>query len=222
MRPQGRIAKWNDERGFGFISPSEGGSSVFVHISSFPRGDRRPSVNEAVSYTRAFDAHGRPQAIDVRFIVGSPSSSLARQMPRPGIIMLIAFAISFLVALAALAAGGWLEISWLALYYGASIITYGVYARDKTAAQNARRRTPESTLHLLSLVGGWPGALIAQARLRHKTRKLSFLIGYWFTVIVNCIALGVIVGKGVSPVKLLLRAGWILMLDAFEDGDMKA
>jgi uncharacterized membrane protein YsdA (DUF1294 family)/cold shock CspA family protein len=204
MRPQGRIAKWNDERGFGFISPSEGGSSVFVHISSFSRNERRPSVNEAVSYTLAFDSHGRPQAKDVRFIVGSRSASPIRQIPRAGITVSIAFAMSFLVALAALAAIGWLEVSWLALYYGASLITYGVYAGDKRAAQNARRRTPEATLHLMSLVGGWPGALIAQVLLRHKTRKPSFLIGYWFTVIINCIALFVIVGKGVSPVKLLL------------------
>jgi len=113
---------------------------------------------------------------------------------------------SFLVALAALAAVGWLEVYWLALYYIASIITYGIYAQDKTAAQNAGRRIPESTLHLMSLVGGWPGGLIAQVLLRHKTRKPSFLIGYWFTVIVNCIALGVLVGKGVSPVKVLLGA----------------
>lgn len=205
MLNKGSIAKWNDERGFGFISPSEGGGSVFVHISSFPRGDRRPSVNEEVSYTLAFDAHGRPQAKDVRFL-GSQSSSLMPQLPKPGIAVPIAFAISFLVALATLVAVGWLEISWLALYYGASLITYGIYARDKTAAQNARRRTPELTLHLLSLVGGWPGALIAQVVLRHKTRKTSFLIGYWFTVIVNCIALGVIVVKGIAPVKILFGA----------------
>ena len=202
MRHQGRIAKWNDERGFGFISPSKGGGSVFVHISSFPRSDRRPSVNEAVSYTLAFDSHGRPQANDVRFVVRTRSASPTRRIPAAP----ITFAVSFLVAVTALAASGRLEMSWLVLYYGASIITYGVYARDKTAARNARRRTPESTLHLLSLVGGWPGALVAQALLRHKTRKPSFLIGYWLTVIVNCIALGTIIGKGVSPVKILLGA----------------
>ena len=204
MRHEGRIAKWNDERGFGFIFPSQGGDSVFVHISSFPRSDRRPSVNEAVSYTLAFDSHGRPQANDVRFMVGPRSASLMRQIPRPDIAVPIALAMGFLIAIAALAAVGWLDVSWLALYYGASIITYGVYAHDKTAAQNAVWRTPEWTLHLLSLVGGWPGALIAQVLLRHKTRKLSFLIGYWFTVIVNFIALGVIVVKGVSLLKVLL------------------
>ena len=206
MRRQGKIAKWNDERGFGFISSSEGGDSVFFHISALPRSDRRPSVNEAVSYTLAFDSHGRPQANDLRFIAGPSSASPMRQIPGSGIAVPIAFAMSFLIALAALAAIGSLEVSWLALYYGASIITYGCYSRDKKAAQNAGRRTPESTLHLMSLVGGWPGALIAQVLLRHKTRKPSFLVGYWFTVIVNCIALGVIVGKGVSPVKAFFGA----------------
>jgi uncharacterized membrane protein YsdA (DUF1294 family)/cold shock CspA family protein len=203
MRRQGKIAKWNDERGFGFISSSEGGDSVFVHISSLPRSDRRPSVNEAVSYTLAFDSHGRPQANDVRFIVGRSSGPPIRQIPRLGVLVQMAFAMSFLIALATLAILGCLEMSWLALYYAASLITYSCYSRDKKAAETAGWRTPESTLHLLSLVGGWPGALIAQVLLRHKTRKPSFLVGYWFTVIVNCIALGVIVGKGVSPVKVL-------------------
>ena len=204
MRRQGKIAKWNDERGFGFISPAEGGDSVFFHISALPRSDRRPRVNEAVSYTLGFDSHGRRQANDLRFIVDPSSGSPMRQILRSGIAVPIAFATSFLIALGALAAVGWLEMSWVALYYGASIITYSCYSRDKTAAQNAGRRTPESTSHLMSLVGGWPGALITQMLLRHKTRKPSFLDGYWFTVIVNCIALGVIVGKGVSPVKVLL------------------
>ena len=97
-------------------------------------------------------------------------------------------------------------MSWLALYCGSSVITYRCYSRDKTAAQNAGRRIPEPALHLMSLAGGWPGALIAQVRLRHKTRKLSFLVRYWLTVIVNCAALAVIVVKGVSPVKVLLGA----------------
>ena len=204
MRRQGKIAKWNDERGFGFISSSEGDDSIFVHISAFPGSDRRPSVNEAVSYTLAFDSQGRPQAKDVRFIVGRSTVWPTRKIPRSGVTVQITFAMSFLFALAALAVLGWLEMSWLALSYVASMITYGCYSRDKKAAQNVGWRTPETTLHVMSLVGGWPGALIAQVHLRHKTRKPSFLVGYWFTVIVNCIALGVIVRNGVSPMKVLL------------------
>lgn len=96
-------------------------------------------MNEAVSYTLAFDSHGRPQANDVRFVVGTRSASTTRRIPAAP----ITFAMSFLVAVTALAALGRLEMSLLVLYYGASIITYGVYARDKTAAQNAGRRVPE-------------------------------------------------------------------------------
>lgn len=204
MRYQGRIANGTTSGGSDFISPDEGRDSVFVHISSLPRGDRRPCLNDAVSYILAYDSRGRPQASDVRFTLGSRSASLMNRTPRLGITAPIALAISFLVALGALVAVEWLEISWLALYYGMSLITYGVYSADKTAAQNEGWRTSESTLHLMSLVGGWPGALVAQVLLRHKTRKPSFLIGYWFTVTLNCIALALIVAKGVSPIKVFL------------------
>jgi uncharacterized membrane protein YsdA (DUF1294 family)/cold shock CspA family protein len=205
MRREGQIAEWNDDRGFGFISSSQGSDSVFVHISSFPRDERRPTVNELVSYTPGFDSQGRAQAKDVRFTVRSRSAPPVRRVPRSRIAVPIAFAMSFLIALAALVVMERLEWSWLVLYYGASIVTYSFYSRDKTAAQNKWRRTPEATLHMMSLLGGWPGALIAQVLLRHKTRKASFLGGYWFTVIINCIALGVIVVKDVSPVKILLE-----------------
>lgn len=204
LRDYGKIAKWNDERGFGFISSSKG-VSVFVHISSFPR-NRRPSLNEEVSYILVFDSQGRPQASDVEFILGSSRAQSMRQLARTGSAVPIAFASSFLIALAVLAAIEWLEWSLLALYYGASIVTYRCYKRDKTAAQNARRRTPESTLHWLSLVGGWPGALIAQVIFRHKTRKVAFLVGYWSTMTVNCVVLAVIVVKRVSPVKIFFAA----------------
>ncbi len=203
MRHWGKISKWDDARGFGLISSRKGGDSVFFHISSLQRRDRRPSVNEPVSYTLALDSQGRPQANDIRF-VGSTSAWAMPRILRPGTAVPLGLALSFLIVLAALAGGGWLEMSWLVLYYGASLITYSCYSRDKTAALNAGRRTPESTLHLMSLIGGCPGALIAQVLLRHKTRKPSFLVGYWLTVIINCIALGVIVGRGVSPLKALL------------------
>lgn len=205
MRQQGKISKWDDEHGFGFISSSKGSSSLYVHISSFPRSRRRPSLNEGVSYTLGFDAHGRPQASDVWFIAGVSSFQRMRQIPRSDVVQIV-FAVSFLIALAVLVVLGWLEVSWLVLYYVSSIITYGCYARDKKAAERGDWRTSESKLQLMSLIGGWPGALIAQMRLRHKTRKPSFLVQYWFNVIVNCVVLGVIVWRGVSPLKALLDA----------------
>lgn len=63
-----------------------------------------------------------------------------------------------------------------------SVVTFIIYAFDKSAAEQHRWRIQEKTLHLLSLLGGWPGAWIAQRMLRHKTQKLPFQIVYWATV----------------------------------------
>jgi uncharacterized membrane protein YsdA (DUF1294 family) len=66
-----------------------------------------------------------------------------------------------------------------------SLVTFAVYARDKAAARNGLWRTPEATLHLLAVVGGWPGALLAQRFLHHKSRKLPFLVIFWLTAALN-------------------------------------
>jgi uncharacterized membrane protein YsdA (DUF1294 family) len=74
----------------------------------------------------------------------------------------------------------------LALYYlCASIVCFIVYARDKAAARQRARRTPERTLLLLGLAGGWPGAVLAQQWLRHKTVKVPFRYWFWLTVVLN-------------------------------------
>lgn len=65
-----------------------------------------------------------------------------------------------------------------------------MYYRDKSAAKNNEWRTAENSLHLLALVGGWPGALTAQKLLSHKSKKQSFQIIFWMTVALNCGALG--------------------------------
>nr|WP_321238225.1 DUF1294 domain-containing protein [uncultured Tolumonas sp.] len=67
-------------------------------------------------------------------------------------------------------------------YFMISVVTYIIYSIDKSAAKQNGWRIKENTLHMLSLVGGWPGALIAQRTLRHKTQKTSFQIIYWATV----------------------------------------
>jgi len=72
-----------------------------------------------------------------------------------------------------------------AAYVGLSLLCFLLYARDKAAARAARRRTPERTLHLLALLGGWPGALLAQRHLRHKSSKASFRSAFWGTVVLN-------------------------------------
>lgn len=98
----------------------------------------------------------------------------------------------------ACAAVGWLPVPMAALGLGASGLSYFMYRVDKSAAQRGGRRTPESTLHLVDLLGGWPGALVAQQQFRHKTAKASFQAVFWGTVVVNLALVGgwVATGRG--------------------------
>ena len=91
----------------------------------------------------------------------------------------------FLVLVAAGVISERLPLFTIVTYLSVSIITFIAYARDKSAARDGRWRTKESTLQLLALCGGWPGAIIAQQSLRHKSQKLSFRIGLWCMIALN-------------------------------------
>lgn len=71
------------------------------------------------------------------------------------------------------------------IYVLASLASYGLYAKDKASARRNGRRTAENTLHVIDVVGGWPGALVAQHQFRHKTMKGAFQVVFWLTVLVN-------------------------------------
>ena len=80
----------------------------------------------------------------------------------------------------------WTPPLWVAgLYLVASLITFVCYAIDKSAAARGAWRTSENSLHLLALLGGWPGALCAQQWLRHKSSKAAFRSVFWVTVALN-------------------------------------
>jgi uncharacterized membrane protein YsdA (DUF1294 family) len=92
---------------------------------------------------------------------------------------LIVFAVTALV---------WRVPGWVAgAYCVASVVCFVVYAIDKSAAAAERRRVSEATLLVLGLVGGWPGAIVAQQVLRHKSNKASFRASFWLTVIINAL-----------------------------------
>jgi len=84
----------------------------------------------------------------------------------------------------------------LGFYLAASAVAFAVYAADKSAARAGRRRTPENTLILLGLVGGWPGALVAVQTLRHKTKKAGFLAALWLSVVLNVAVLVALLWAG--------------------------
>ena len=191
MRYQGKINVWKDGRGFGFINPDGGGAQVFVHISSFANRQKRPSGNEIVTYELESDTTGRSRAKKVLY-VGECRSTTCSPIYNVGTIIL---AVSFIFFVLAATLVDKLPKTVPFMYLAASAITFLIYARDKSAAENNRWRTQESTLHLLELIGGWPGAMVAQRLLRHKSKKKSYQIVFWMVVSLNCIVLGMLLTK---------------------------
>ncbi|UXZ47304.1 DUF1294 domain-containing protein [Pseudomonas soli] len=81
-----------------------------------------------------------------------------------------------------LSGGNWLP---LAMYPVVSLVSLLLYWQDKQQARTQAWRTPEKVLHASELLGGWPGALLAQQVFRHKTRKVSYQVVCWGIVLVH-------------------------------------
>ena len=185
MKYKGKIVQWNDEKGYGFVQPIDGSQRVFFHISAFTRGDRRPVNGDFVIYTLASTSQGKMRAERVTY-----SAKETRKSAKSGVSKVPAIiAVSLIGGLITLAVLEELSAFLPALYGVASLLAFVIYAKDKSAAKQGKWRTPESHLHLINLLGGWPGGLMAQTYLRHKSSKTSFLVVFWITVLVNMLAL---------------------------------
>ena len=182
MQVKGKLVSWNDEKGFGFIAPFPDGEQIFIHIKAFKTVNTRPAINQFVTYTVSKDVQGRPCATNA--ILAGDHFPVKPKRKNGSLSIVVAPTFLLVVGISVLMAN--VPFLVFMLYFVTSLFTFVVYARDKSAAKRGTQRTPENTLHLLSLAGGWPGALFAQETLRHKTIKKSFRSVFWVTVLLNC------------------------------------
>ena len=189
MRIEGTIKTWNDDRGFGFIAPTYGGQEIFVHIKAFRARSVRPQVGQVVTFEVELNHEGKKRAISVE------PMRIARAAPvrnREGSVQwgtATYFTIPAFLVVYLAAANLWRVPGWVAgVYVGASVMAFVIYAVDKSAAEADAWRISESTLLAVGVVGGWPGAIVAQQVLRHKSSKASFRSAFWVTVVLNVAA----------------------------------
>ena len=205
---QGKVRKWQEDKGFGFIE-TEAGESVFFHVSEF-KAPRRPVNGDEVVFTTGPDSQGRMQAKQVQELefvqqkIAHKNKQIRKRNAHKSqqadfeegqkkrLFLGVGF-YGMLILLAATNKLSWLVVTW---YIAIGIITYIVYAKDKAAAQNNNWRTAETTLHILSALGGWVGAMVAQTYLRHKSQKADFRVAYYLTVVINLAGLLFVLAGG--------------------------
>lgn len=210
MKKQGTVVKWDDARGFGFIRASGSNGDVFFHVRDFrAAGGSAPRQGLAVTFEEIHVGGKGPRGMAVQpageraapvsaaRTSRSPNRPASRRptgrlAPAPSSGSLIAFPL-MAAYFTVLAWSVWTKMfPWWVLpaCFVLNLFTFFAYWQDKWAAGQGNWRISESTLHLWSLAGGWPGAWFAQQVLRHKSSKQSFRETYWATVILNCAALG--------------------------------
>ena len=244
----GRLERWNDHKGFGFIRPTDGSKDVFVHITSLPRGSK-PTIGSRWVFSAAPDPKGR----GLRVVKAAPSPGPAAQSPprlvsgnRPNHSVgphggvnrrgqdslgqrspraaqpkrrrsqelralpldwrtgLVAAATLFCLGAAVFRFGtlGWV----LVLYPLMSLAAFLMYARDKLSAIRGGWRMRETSLHLAELLGGWPGAFVAQRTMRHKTVKPSYQAVFWLIVAAH---VGTALLSLIAPQVLTAFIAWV-------------
>ncbi len=203
MRFEGNLSSWNDERGFGYIEPRLGGEQVFVHVSAWPRNSGRPQLHQQLSFEVELTNKGKRakniQLAHARHVQQTSERTNNAQWGTATLFVLPLFLIAYAVI-----AIVWKPPIWIAVAYAVlSLVTFFAYAIDKSAATRGSWRISEQTLHALALFGGWPGALVAQQVLRHKSTKQEFRSVFWATVFINIVALVFIS----TPLKQLLDLG---------------
>lgn len=194
---KGQLTTWKDERGFGFIKPNDGGQEVFLHISALKKANRRPQVGEIIYYQLTSDKDGKARACDAFIetvtsqpLLKTPNSSV-RSASKPTLKSSLGLEVLLLSALPMLGSIHFALTTVnpipLLLYPVMSLLTFALYAEDKSRARQGKWRVPEKTLHLCELLGGWLGAFIAQRRLHHKSSKSSYQVIFWAIVIVHIV-----------------------------------
>jgi uncharacterized membrane protein YsdA (DUF1294 family) len=158
---------------------------VFAHVRAFPQGSSTPVIGTELTYEVETTPDGKTRARFVRVAgtaavqtYGRVRSSILSYLP-----------IALFVVIYIIVAILWHPPYWvLFLYLGTSLLCILIYSADKSAAAEGRWRVSESALLLLGLAGGWPGAILAQRLLHHKTRKRSFQSAFAGSVVVNILA----------------------------------
>ena len=168
----GRRVDWDDARGHGWIETD--GQRIFLHRREFAEFRKRPEIGDSIRFIAGTGPTGEICARNAVHLNDGGHFGWAAASLLVALLVLPAFARERFPVDPRILTG---------YAFLVSLIAYGLYAHDKRRAREKGWRVSEATLHFIELIGGWPGAFIAQRRLRHKCSKISYQAVFWLIVI---------------------------------------
>ncbi|MBH5329044.1 DUF1294 domain-containing protein [Eikenella sp. S3360] len=184
----GKVVRWRDEEQAGYIKVKSIKARVFFPQSAFVFRDKRPAKHQQVSFVLG---RRRGEWVATRVIPQGYELGWADRESTPsGTVLGGGFSETLLGSafiLLYLAAVSFISLPLASAYLLASCLLLILYRTDKRSAQNGRARVPDAVLHLLAVLGGWPGGLMAQMRYQHHTANIHFVRTFWFSVALNAI-----------------------------------
>ncbi len=88
-RLKGKLLRWDDEKGFGFIVPENNKPQVFIHISAIKNSARRPVVGDSILFRLAVDGNGKTKAVDANIVGVSEIRRKSSNSGKSGILGLL-------------------------------------------------------------------------------------------------------------------------------------
>lgn len=201
---KGRLVLWNDDKGFGFVRPDNGEKDFFLHISAiknYRKGmSRRPELGDTVHFQPITDREAAQQRRILHATI-EQMTVVAPTLHHPT-SWWQTFCLKALVGAPLLLSS---YVIWkngnplpLASYLFMSVLSILYYGFDKRNSLTNRWRIPEFYLHSFELLGGWPGALLAQNEFRHKNKKPSYQRIFWAIVALHGVGWAVYISSGIS------------------------
>lgn len=170
----GRLIEWNSDLGYGWLQ--HGDKRLFLHRRDYK--GRALSVGDEITFYLGEDLKGRVCAVNAQATISTVSPS-RRGSLMGGVVSLFVLLLLLVLPLIAIQRYAAFQSANIVGYFILiSLITYFAYASDKRRAERSDWRISEAKLHLLEMMGGWPGAWLAQRYLRHKCSKRSYQITF--------------------------------------------
>jgi uncharacterized membrane protein YsdA (DUF1294 family)/cold shock CspA family protein len=172
-----RIVEWDRQKGYGFLQM--GKQRIFLHRRDFIEHHKKPAAGDAIRFMLGKDAKGRTCATNAVHVNDGGRITVLNVLVTAGLLVLPAIALQRRAV----------DFRWVGAYaLVMGVLAYGAYALDKHRARAKEWRLSEAGLHLLELLGGWPGAFLAQRRLRHKCSKVDYQVVFWLIVLTYQVA----------------------------------